>query len=571
MKSHIHVGLTAFALAALLAGCGDTSNSTSNAPATVLKAGVTDSFGVTSDANFFTVDTGAGLVFKIRRVDASSTTSPGDIASLVYNGLQYQDPLRGSQVNSGFDWLYNDNPPAVVAAETVGSDFIKVTVTAGRLTHYYIAKRGEAKIYMATYFTQEPQVHALVRYILRVPIARLPNGPVPSDIRNNAGSIEASDVFKLANGQTRSKHYSNMRLKDWRYIGATGPGVGMWVVRDNNEGGSGGPFYRGLLNQGTDSTQEITYLVNYGEAQTEAFRMGVLNSYTLVFTDGSAPQPVDTSFFSQLNLLGFKGPEQRGAVAGAGITGRTAGSPYTVSFANANGQYWADVNPVDGSFTSTGMFPGTYTMRTYKNELLVDTRSVDVSAGTTATVPSYAITGDPGSVTPTWRIGTWDGTPTEFLNGDKVTTMHPSDVRMANWVTPAYVVGTSNPATGFPAYQWKGVNNPITVKFNLRASQLVAHTVRVGITVAYANARPIISVNGWNSGIPAISSQPNTRTLTVGSYRGNNTTFTFNIPANVLVAGTNTLTLAPASGSGATTGFLSAGYSIDAVDMVRTN
>jgi rhamnogalacturonan endolyase len=564
--------LTSLALAALLAACGGAStDSASTSKPTVLKSGVTDSFGLIVEEKAFTVDTGAGLVFKIRRDNPTNTTSPGDIASLVYNGVQYQDPLRGSQVNSGFDWLYNDTSLATVDAETVGTDFVKVTVTAGRLTHYYIAKRGEAKIYMATYFTQEPQVHALVRYILRVPIAVLPNGPVPSDIRNNAGAIEASDVFKLANGQTRSKHYSNMRLKDWRYIGATGPGVGMWVLRDNNEGGSGGPFYRGLLNQGTDSTQEITYLVNYGEAQTEAFRMGVLNSYTLVFNDGSAPAPVDTSFFSQLNLLGFKGPQERGAVAGAGITGRAAGSPYTVSFANANAQYWADADPVTGSFSSTGMIPGTYTMRTYKNELLVDTRSVTVNANATAQVDSYAITGDPGSVTPTWRIGNWDGTPTEFLNGDKVTTMHPSDVRMASWVTPPYVVGTSNPATGFPAYQWKGVNNPITIKFHLRASQLVAHTVRVGITVAYANARPIISVNGWNSAIPAISSQPNTRTLTVGSYRGNNTTFTFNIPANVLVAGTNTMTLAPASGSGAATGFLSAGYSIDAVDMVRTN
>ena len=43
--------------------------------------------------------------------------------------------------------------------------------------------------------------------------------------------------------------------------------------------------------------------------------------------------------------------------------------------------------------------------------------------------------------------------------------------------------------------------------------------------------------------------------------------FTYNIPASALVAGTNTLTMAVASGSGST-GFLSAGYSFDAIDLI---
>jgi Rhamnogalacturonan lyase B, N-terminal len=44
-------------------------------------------------------------------------------------------------------------------------------------------------------------------------------------------------------------------------------------MRDRNEGGSGGPFYRCLLNQFSED-QEIAYIVNYGEAQTEPFRTG---------------------------------------------------------------------------------------------------------------------------------------------------------------------------------------------------------------------------------------------------------------------------------------------------------
>ncbi|HEX8198963.1 MAG TPA: polysaccharide lyase family protein, partial [Isosphaeraceae bacterium] len=79
-------------------------------------------------------------------------------------------------------------------------------------------------------------------------------------------------------------------------------------------------------------------------------------------------------------------------------------------------------------------------------------------------------------------------------------------------------------------------------------------------------ARPKIAVNSWSSANPAASAQPGTRSLTVGSYRGNNATFTFNVPASAFVAGTNTLTIVPISGITGS-GFLSPGYSVDCVDM----
>lgn len=567
-----HLSLAVMAL--LAAGCGDNTQTAGPRASTQLAATVqatASSFGLTQDANFFTVDTGAGLVFKIRRVDASSTTSPGDIASLVYKGVQYQDASRGSQINSGFDWLYNGISAVTVNAETIGADTIKVTVQGGSLTHYYIARRGENKIYMGTYFTKEPEVQALVRYILRVPIAALPNGPAPSDLRATTTTVESGDIFGMPNGETRSKHYSNMRLKDWQYIGATGANVGLWIVRDNNEGNSGGPFYRSLLNQGTSTDQEITYIVNYGEAQTEPYRLGILNAYTLVFTDGETPGPVDTSFFGDMGMSGYVGPAGRGEVKGSAITGRDTRYDYTVGFSNATAQYWTPVDAVDGHFDSTGMLPGTYTMKVYKNELEVDTRSVTVSAGGVTQVDPIAIAGDPSSVTPLWRIGDWDGAPTEFINGDKLTTMHPSDVRMASWKPGDYTVGVSAPSTGFPAYQWKdaAVSGPQVIKFSLRRTQLVPLTLRVGITTAYAGGRPTVQVNGWSSALPAAPSEPSTRTLTIGSYRGNNKMYTFNIPASELVVGTNVLTLTPISGSSGAA-YLSPGFAYDAVDLIPT-
>jgi rhamnogalacturonan endolyase len=337
-------------------------------------------------------------------------------------------------------------------------------------------------------------------------------------------------------------------------------------VRDNNEGNSGGPFFRCLLNQ-CGSDQEITYIINYGEGQTEAFRTSILNTYTLVCTTGGTPSTaIDTSWFSSMGLTGYIAPASRGRVTGVGIAGRDAAYTYTVGFANSRAQYWATAATANGYFSCAGMIPGTYTMTIYKNELAVDTRSVTVTAGGILQLNTITITGDPSSTTAIWRIGNWDGSPTEFCNGSLVTYMHPSDVRISSWNPGTYTVGSSS-ASSFPCYQWKDVNGSQVVKFNLTAAQAAAaHTIRVGITVAYSSARPKIGVNSWSSANPSASSQPSSRTLTVGTYRGNNTTYTFSVPASAFVTGTNTLTIYPISGSGST-GFLSAGYSFDCVDM----
>ena len=150
-------------------------------------------FSLTTATDSYTVDTDAGLVFKVRRTDnGASTQSAGDLMSLVWNGVEYQNLTRGTQVNSGFDYLYNGVSAVTITAVVVNVDFIKVTVTAGYLTHYYLARRGYPHIYMATHFATEPDTLGLCRFIVRIPEAKLPNGPAPSDIRNNIGSIESA-------------------------------------------------------------------------------------------------------------------------------------------------------------------------------------------------------------------------------------------------------------------------------------------------------------------------------------------------------------------------------------------
>ncbi|WP_082504272.1 rhamnogalacturonan lyase B N-terminal domain-containing protein [Methylobacterium sp. Leaf117] len=525
------------------------------------------SFGLSEDATSITVNTGAGLVFTVRSGAADgSGKGVGDIVSMRWHDVEYQDPAKGSQVNIGFPGLYEGQTTASVAATRVDADHIKVTVRAGDLIHAYMARRGVATIFMATTFTREPRL-GLVRYIARLRRAVLPEGPEPSNLTGTDRLVEAHDVFGRPDGQTRSKHYSNLRLKDWRFFGARGPGVAAWMVRDDNEGGSGGPFYRSLLDQGTDTDQELTYIVNYGEAQTEPFRTGILDGYALAFTTGGTPDPLDTSWFGRMGLTGYVAPEARGTVTGAGLDGMDAAFGYTIGFANAQAQYWTEARPGAGTFAREGLLPGTYRLTVYKSERAVAARDVDVRAGTTTSLPTLRIDADPARDKAIWRIGTWDGTPSGFLNGDRVTTMHPSDIRMAPWSTPPFVVGQSQAATGFPAYQWADVNTPVRIRFTLTRPQVAAMTLRIGITAAFAGARPAVALNGWQAPPQVSTPQPRSRTLTVGTYRGNNRIYAIALPASALRVGRNELRLAIASGIRGI-GFLSPGLSYDAIDLI---
>ena len=87
------------------------------------------------------------------------------------------------------------------------------------------------------------------------------------------------------------------------------------MYKGNTEGMSGGPFYRHLINQNGDD-QEIYELINYGEAQTEAYRMNILSTYTLMFTTGGTPSAPDLSWESNLGLSGYVGSSGCGNVVG---------------------------------------------------------------------------------------------------------------------------------------------------------------------------------------------------------------------------------------------------------------
>ncbi|WP_369263352.1 rhamnogalacturonan lyase B N-terminal domain-containing protein [Streptomyces sp. R35] len=519
------------------------------------------SFGYTDDGSNYVIDTGANLVFKVSKTN-------GDLTSLVYKGTEYQGyGGKNSHVESGLG-------TSTVTIAQSGSTIL-VSVAYGTLKHYYAARSGENNVYLWT--NKADTSVSATRYIVRVKAGLFLNDE-PDSYTYAPTTIEASDVFQKSDGQTRSKHYSKRRVIDYDYVGWTTGSVGLWVVRSNHEKASGGPFYRSLLRHQSADGGGLYEILYYGENQTEAQRFGLQGPYVIALTDGGAPSSslypgtLSTSWADSLGISGYVAASGRGRVAGVGISGRDTAYAYTVGLANSGAQYWGSARASDGYYSIAGVLPGTYTLTVFKGELAVYTTSVTVTAGATTTLNTIAIpsSNDPSNASAIWRIGNWDGTPSGFKNADLMTYAHPSDVRASAW-TGNVVIGSGSETSAFPAYIWKDVNSGLLVYFKLTAAQAAAaHTLRIGVTTAYANGRPQVTVNSWVSSIPSPPTQPSTRSLTVGSYRGNNNTFTYSVPASAWLTDTsqyNVLKIDVVSGSG-TTAFLSAGTSIDALDLL---
>jgi rhamnogalacturonan endolyase len=519
------------------------------------------SFGITSSGNSYVVDTDADVVFRVAKSNA-------DITSITYGGYELTAPHsvtnRYSHYESGLSSSHTTITTRVDL--TQGTAILTATDSSLGVTQYYIARQGYDNIYMATYAgSSSPPTPGEMRYIFYLDRSKFNVDPA-SDIKGRT-AIEGSDVFNdPSTGYTDSKFYSSQRNIDDPYHGVTGPGVGAFMMIGSREKGSGGPFFKDIALQGASGEELYNYMYS-GHEQTEAYRPGLQGPYALQITDGSDPVDVDYSFMDNLGITGWVAASGRGAIADS-ATGVSSDYTVTVALSGPSGQYWTTPDS-SGAYEIDGVLPGTYTETLYANELAVGSRAVTISAGALTSADIQQTLTIP---TPIWRIGLWDGTPNEFLNEPALNTQHPSDSRLAPWNNGNFVIGSSADSD-WPAAQWKAVNNQNRITFTLTSGQAaVANTLRIGITDAFAGGRPQISVNAgqsyhWSSALPAPSSQPNSRSITRGTYRGNNTLFTYNIPRSALVTGTNTIDISVNSGSGGS-GFLSPAIVYDAVDLV---
>ncbi|KAL7414977.1 Rhamnogalacturonase B, N-terminal-domain-containing protein [Mrakia frigida] len=505
-------------------------------------------FGITTSGSSLVVDTGGGLVFKVG-------TSSGDITSLVYNSVEYQDSAKTTSIASGFG-------TSTVTSKIVGSyAVITIVSTAigGTVTQTYVAKSGVATIFISTHVTAEPTVGEL-RFIARLKKSLVSKGSPYAEVQG-CSIIEGEDVFKCSNGQTYSKCDSKQFIDD-QVHGVTGSGVGIWIVAPGTayEKSSGGPFFRDIDNQSGD-VQELYFYGNSGHQQTQAFKIGLFGPYALVFNSGSTPSSsLDTSFFSTLGVRGYTAASGRGTVKGtaSGIPSAYS-SNIVVGWSSVHAQYWTRASS-SGAFTSPLMIPGTYTQTLYKMELAVATSTVTVAAGGSVTANIASAESIPTVI---WRIGETDGTPRGFLNANKIETMHPSDPRMSTWAPLTFTVGTTS-VSSFPLAQWKSVNNPVTIKFTLTSSQIGARTLVIGTTSAFAGGRPQVTTNGVVGTANAAPVDLNSRGITRGTWRGNNVAYSQAIASGVLVVGTNTIVINVISGSSGTT-YLSPNFVYDYV------
>jgi rhamnogalacturonan endolyase len=547
-------------------------------------------FGLTTTSSTYTVDTGGGVVFSVLRQGTSSTIHSGDLTSFKLNGAEFAAPFSapGPQRYSHFESGLS-NSAVVTASVDPAGNWIKVscddtTATVGTgatgVIQYYATKKNDPVIYMATYAPE--MLVSSTRFITYLAWNKFPNHPDQSDTSAISGTaqtaIESSDVYKdPVTGYTHSKYYAENRLVGHVYHGATGPGAGAFMFIGSRERGSGGPFWKDIDFQSTGAAVELYNIPFSGHSQTEAFRPGLHGPYALVLTNGSQPTVTPNySFLDDVGLTGIVPASGRGTLTGT-ASNVPAGHEVTVALSSNAAQYWGTPD-AGGHYTIQGIIPGTYTETLYQDELAVGTQTVTINAGATTAmniVDTYYL---PPAI---WRIGTWDGTPKGFLNADKIADMHPSDPRLSPWADASgltnFAVGTSADSD-WPMAEWKyepsagpvtDIQNRIT--FNLTSTQASTPlTLRIGIT-RLDHGRPSVNINGTALAVPALTTQPDTRGLTLGSWRGNNSTFTFNLSTSQVHAGTNTIDIYCASGSGSGGNYLSPWHIYDAIDLVTTS
>ncbi|KAL1758883.1 polysaccharide lyase family 4 protein [Schizophyllum commune] len=497
-------------------------------------------FGLTESGSSFIVDTNAGLVFT---VDSSS----GDLTSIVFNDVEVCYPaLHATMVHQ----IIASNP--LKSGQSQGghdNNYITIPCTASGIVHYYVAKYNDPSIHMATYTSSEPSVGEL-RFIARLKKSALPNGVAASDIAGGT-AIEGSDVFTV-NGETRSKFYSSRQFIDDQVHGVTGSGIGAYMIVPGTgfEGSSGGPFFRDIDNQGGDQ-QELYFYMNSNHAQTESYRMGLHGPYAITYTTGSAPSgDIDTSFYDDLDIEGYVPESQRGRVTGKASGFNSDWSSYiSIGWSNSDAQYWS-VSLVIPQLAYVDE------LLVYEFELAIASQSVTISAGNVGS-SNIASTIDRPDVI--WQIGDYDGTPRGFLNAD------PSDSRMGNWAVSSFTVG--NDASGFPMAIFKDVG-AAKVTFTLSSGQGGARTLDIATTLAFAGGRPQVTINNWTSDNPAAPSQPDSRGVTRGTWRGNNILYSYSVPDGTLLTdgSTNTLTINVISGSSGSQ-YLSPNFVVDTVRL----
>jgi rhamnogalacturonan endolyase len=506
------------------------------------------SFGYanSTDASKWIINSGAGL--KITMVRASC-----DIVSIQYKDQELQYNAKATHINSGLGRVTSTLQE--LDGEGEDQQTIQITCEQTGLTQYYFFRANENALYMGTYHSCDLKLPEL-RFLARLSRSTVSTGVPASTLDGTVGAIEAHDIYATVDNTTRSKFYSGVPFIEDQIHGVSGPKAGVYFVMSPMayETSIGGPFYRDINNQCT-TANELTFYMNSDHTRTEDYRFGFHGPYALVFTDGPAPistEAVDFGFYQDLDLKGFVTDTGRGRIQGV-ISDPQNGlgnDTIVVGFKNAMAQYWTQLPPGELAYTSPLMKPGNYTITVYKKQLAVATASAEirVAASRSRDIQDITVQFQPNPDA-LWTIGEWDGTPSGFLNANKIHEMHPSDDRMAPLLPINFTIGQDD-AASFPLALFRGFNDPLTIIFNLTDTQaLDVHTLRIGVTLAQNNGRTTVTVNDQWSGPAMATAAVKTRGITRGTTTGNYIVYEYTIPSSAFVTGDNKIVLGVTSGN----------------------
>lgn len=508
-------------------------------------------FGYTEDGDNIVIDAGSNnsLVFSLSK-------SSCDLTSILYRQNELQYPDTGSHLGSGLG-------ESSTTVTKVNDNIIKVTCVSGAVTHYTVVRKGDAAIYMGTHI--EDNSFGELRYIARLNNDILSEEHPFGDVSSYVGYtdlVEGEDVV-LADGQTRSKFYSAERYIDRGVHCVYGSdnsdqSVHVCMLIPQPESSSGGPFFRDIETSNGDAYNALHNYMWSAHTQIEATqRVGFHGPYAMVFSSRGVPRLSETNFgfFDSLGCKGYVANAGRGHVSGR-ANGVPSGYEAVIHWYNDHAQYWTRAGS-NGEFTSPAMKPGTYRQVLYQTEYKVaEVSAVRVTAGS-STSQSITTRLNDEQRKVLFKIGRYDGQPFGFKNSDKQLRMHPSDDRMEDWVSE-YTVGKSA-ATDFPMAIFKDVNDGTPINFELSSVPAGGATLRIATTLSFAASRPSITVNDWESAPAEAPDRIDSRGVTRGVYRGLGEQYDFEISAEVLKEGANTIKIYSYSGN-SSEGFLSPNF-----------
>ncbi len=503
------------------------------------------------------------------------------------------------------------------------------------LSLHYVLRAGECGFHSYTVYTfagasgKESDTLGQLRTVLRVDpnifnnhsseLYWTKNMPLPADIAANSGNGDLQDsTFNLTlypgdpyydppEWWYYTKYDYSSYEKNHVLHGVYGSGYGIWCIHTplSKESWLGGPTKQSLMIHTTDTTPLILneyFNGHYGQSTTSLTATPgwsktygpwffYINQGDTTTTKGyqamweDAAQYSDTAihqaFYDEVGIPGYTTTANRASVTGQitlstgqsmlGTTVVLADNSTPFDRSTTGNQYWVDAN-ADGTFSFTGVRPGTYRLSAYKTGILGDyhTDNVAVTAPSTSiasqvwTPPINEVTPGNGSTT-VLQVGMPDRTAMEFADGDNYKhygLFNDEALDFPNGVN--YVFGNvsgmapSSDRTGWYFTQWKSYKenyNPQTETYtssgptitppDFKAYFSLNHAPAAGsiayLTIAVAsegtNGTLVVSLNG-NSAVNSVLSNASssaTRSGASGIYI--NTVLSF--PGSELVQGTN--------------------------------